>query len=269
VLSTPGISRAQEPPSAPIVALGIEPTTEAPQSDETVPECLASVDETDRPPEVGRAEIPPDAYVMPSTGLVFTLPDYPEPEHECLPPPPARPPAPDIFGLSAVPVGAKALPADWATVRSASLEGLAGPWNELLGQANKLTNGNPLSMVNRWVNWHVRYRDDQGPDKWSSAIDTLTRGSGDCEDFAIAKMALLEALGVPSGDMYLVLVRERSGNRDHAILAVRRENIMFILDNRTDVVQQSEQVADYFPTLSYSGAFAWTYGYRMSTASSR
>lgn len=181
---------------------------------------------------------------------------------EC-PPPPVRPPPPNIFGLTAIPVGAKAANANWDRVRASSLEGAHGFWDELLDQANALTHSNPLAMVNRWVNWHVRFVDDRNADQWSSAVDTLARGSGDCEDFAIAKMALLQRLGVPADDMFLVLVRERLRPVDHAVLAVRRDGGFQVLDSRTDLVRPAEEITDYLPMLSYSGSFAWTYGRRI------
>jgi predicted transglutaminase-like cysteine proteinase len=114
-------------------------------------------------------------------------------------------------------------------------------------------------MVNQWVNWHVRYRVDQGSDEWSTSAATLMRGYGDCEDFAVAKMGLLLALGVPADDMYLVLLRDRR-QVQHAVLAVKREGQLLVLDNRTDKVLPAEAIDDYTPIMSFSGPFAWTYG---------
>jgi hypothetical protein len=41
------------------------------------------------------------------------------------------------------------------------------------------------------------------------------------EDFAIAKMQILAAAGVPTRDMYLTLVRDLRRQEDHAVLVVR------------------------------------------------
>lgn len=201
----------------------------------------------------------PEEFILPTTGFSFTLPPDYGACTELAPPEPVRPPAPSLFRMVALPVGQIAQLQKWESARQVSVADRPGPWDELLAQANQVSSGNPLETVNRWVNWHVRYRDDERGDEWSSAPTTLARGYGDCEDFALAKLALLQELGVPSDDMYLVLLRDRRQG-DHAVLAVKREGRLLILDNRTDAVLPAEQVHDYTPIVSYSGPFAWTYG---------
>ncbi len=137
-----------------------------------------------------------------------------------------------------------------------------GAWDELLEPANLAASGERLDAINRWVNWHVRFVEDAGSDEWSGAQNTLTRGYGDCEDFAIVKLALLEKAGVPADSMYLVIVRDTSGPRDHAVLAVRQDGNLKILDSRTDKLLTDQDVTDYIPIISYSGTFAWIYGTR-------
>ena len=208
-----------------------------------------------------------DVFVMPTTGMAFTLPGS-EPEaveqlHHCapvLPPAPVRPPNPSLFSMIAMPIGYGSAPMrKWDSVRTVDLSARAGPWSELLGQAGGTADKDPVTMVNSWVNWRVRYQDDRGGDDWASAPATLIRGYGDCEDFALAKMALLKALGVPSDDMFLILLRD-SQRTEHAVLAVKRGGRLVILDNRTDLVLPAFKVKDYTPIMSYSGPFAWVYG---------
>ena len=217
-------------------------------------------------PEGTTCELPsePAEYVLPATGLVWTFPPDPAAAADCvpaLPPPPVRPPAPDLFRMAALPVVKTSSLSKWEAARAVTLEGRSGAWTEMLDQANEVTGGDPLGMVNMWVNWHVRYQDDAGPDEWADALSTLQRGAGDCEDFAVTKMALLSALGIPSDDMFLVLLRDR-GRMEHAVLAVRRGEEFYILDNRTDKLRPASEVADYTPILSFSGDFAWMYGTR-------
>ncbi|MGX7951593.1 transglutaminase-like cysteine peptidase [Tsuneonella sp. HG249] len=206
----------------------------------------------------------PAPVVMPTTGVPFTLPpDDEAAAPHCavpLPPPPVRPPAPSLFRMIALPFGNGAPTQKWHSAREDAISE-PGPWDELLAQAGKIPGTDPVAMVNQWVNWHVSYRDDPAGDEWAPASATLRRGFGDCEDFALAKMGLLLALGVPSDDMYLVVLRDQRQN-DHAVLAVKRDGAMFVLDNRTDKMLPAEAIADYTPVLSFSGAFAWTYGLR-------
>lgn len=211
-------------------------------------------------------------FVMPTTGAVFTLPPAEAeaaPLPECPPPgplAPVRPSAPDIFGYAAVPIGT-ALRGDWDAERAVALDSRRGLWDELLMQAKMQTGAPLLDMVNLWVNSRLRYLEDRYGDHWSDAQETLRNGYGDCEDYAIAKMALLAKLGVSSNDMFLVVLRDKN-QLDHAVLAVRDGGELFVLDNRTDMLQRSSEIDDYLPTLSYSGPYGWTYG-RPATARER
>ena len=208
---------------------------------------------------------PPDpvGYVMPTTGALFTLPPDPAVAADCepVPPPPQRPPAPSLFRMIAMPIGTAPPARKWDAVRLESIADEPGPWSELVSEVRRLPAADPVRMVNQWVNWHVRYRDDAAGDEWTAASQTLRRGYGDCEDFALAKLALLQALGVPSDDMYLVLLRD-GRQVQHAVLAVNRHGRLLVLDNRTDKILPAEAIADYTPILSFSGSFAWTYGAR-------
>jgi predicted transglutaminase-like cysteine proteinase len=51
--------------------------------------------------------------------------------------------------------------------------------------------------VNRCVSYALDPPSAPGADVWSTPFETLARGTGDCEDFAIAKFYLLVASGVP------------------------------------------------------------------------
>jgi predicted transglutaminase-like cysteine proteinase len=78
---------------------------------------------------------------------------------------------------------------------------VAGPREEWLTQARavaELSRPGQLESVTQWVHRHVRYADDEG-DTWSTPFETLAGGTGDCEDFAFTKFALLRAAGW-SGD---------------------------------------------------------------------
>ncbi len=242
------------------------------QAMQVPPECIAAAP---LPEPVPPAEPAEEAYVMPTTGFVFTLPSQdsdkdaepgePRALHHCAPPlpvPPVRPTAPSLFSMTALPVGGSTVPTGkWDAARLARLTVQAGPWNAMLAKASASPSRDPLLAVNNWVNWNLRYQDDSYGDQWSSAPATLARGYGDCEDFALAKMALLEKLGVPGHDMYLVVLRDRQ-DVEHAILAVKRGGRLMVLDNRTDKVLPAELVHDYRPIMSYSGPFSWIYGER-------
>lgn len=120
-----------------------------------------------------------------------------------------------------------------------------------------------LGAINRAVNLAIRPMSDLANygevDVRSSPLATLANGSGDCEDYAIAKMAALQAAGVPPEDLRLVILREMSRDEDHAVLAVRLGARWVVLDNRMLVMLSDTQIAGYRPVYvaDHSGVRAY------------
>jgi predicted transglutaminase-like cysteine proteinase len=174
--------------------------------------------------------------------------------------------APNIFGSVALAVGPTPSSGSWRRVASAPLPGLAGPWAQVEVKARSLPAREQLRVVNAWVNHAIAFTDDarlyRTSDYWATAAESLRRGQGDCEDYAIAKMQLLRALGVSSDHLYLVVARDLVRHADHALLAVRIDGRFWILDSATDTVLSADQVRDYRPILTYSENHAWMHGYK-------
>lgn len=174
---------------------------------------------------------------------------------------------PDVFGSVALPVGTTRLNARWRRVDQA---GLAGPAARYARSLGKLGAVDKLEAVNRYVNRRVRFVDDQRQygraDVWSAAGDTLTRGRGDCEDYAIAKLQMLRRAGFADRDLYLVIVRDLVSRADHAVLVVRAAARMYVLDNGTERLLESESIHDYRPILTFAASGTWTHGYRVRSA---
>lgn len=213
--------------------------------------------------------------VLPGTGRVFDL-GAPAGEasagascHRPIPvvplrdldiPVPVRPRDPAIFGHDALPVLGMRMSARW---RDGLLLDLAAEDARLDALAEGLDQPgiDPLQVVNMRINSQFR-QTEEPVDDWASAIRTLDRRGGDCEDLAILKMALLGRAGMPVEDMYLVVVRDTARRIDHAVAAVRWRDRLWVLDNRIDRVQPAEEVIDYLPIQGFSGPWTWTYGYR-------
>ena len=108
-----------------------------------------------------------------------------------------------------------------------------------------------VEIINRGVNQAIRYvSDDQQhgvADRWSAPLQTLKTGLGDCEDYAIAKYALLRAAGMPETDLKLVLVRDLAVRQDHAVLAVRLEGRWLVLDNRRTTLMEGRDLQSFMP----------------------
>lgn len=178
--------------------------------------------------------------------------------------PAIKPLAPDDFLASKrLPVSKTAFDAQWNRVRHAALpRGMAAGLLRSISGGGSRAN---LAAVNSWTNAHVRFVDDRvqygRADYWAGARATLRRGSGDCEDIAIAKMQLLSAIGVARSDMYLTIARDLARNADHALLVVKLEGRYWLLDNATDELLDASQSYDYRPILTYSDSGKWLHGY--------
>ena len=79
-----------------------------------------------------------------------------------------------------------------------------------------------IGAIRAWVDLNViPTRDDRG-DHWQKPAETIIRGQGDCEDFAILMVTLLRAYGIPPEDIYVALGVDKEGEYFHAFV-VRRE----------------------------------------------
>ena len=108
-----------------------------------------------------------------------------------------------------------------------------------------------LARVNRAINAAVRYTSDLAQygelDYWSAPLDTLASGRGDCEDYAIAKYALLRESGVSPEHMRILLVRDNLRREDHAILAVLHDDEWIALDNHLNSPAKADLLTHYAP----------------------
>lgn len=174
---------------------------------------------------------------------------------------------PDIFNSVALSIGHSPLDARWKHVATAPVSGNAAAFAAALRGASPTAK---LEAVNAYVNARVRFVDDRDQfgtaDRWLAASETLARGRGDCEDYAIAKRAMLRAAGFADRDLYLVVLKDLSRRADHAVLVVRASGRFLVLDNGTDRIVDSSDVRDYRPVLTFTAGQVFTHGYRRDLA---
>lgn len=170
---------------------------------------------------------------------------------------------PDVFGSVALAVSHTSLDRRWTTVSHGAVGARASAYAASVAGLAPLDR---LDAVNRFVNQHVAFTNDFQQfgvgDRWMPAAETLRRGRGDCEDFAIAKLQMLRRAGFADKDLYFVILRDLGRRADHAVLVVRAEGRMLVLDNGTIRIVDSETITDYRPIFTFSGTKAWTHGYR-------
>ena len=123
-----------------------------------------------------------------------------------------------------------------------------------------------VRSVNVLVNRYVAYRrdiDNYGViDHWATPREMLERRSGDCEDYAILKMALLRELGVPASSMSVVILGDESRGLFHAVLSLRTNRGHLILDNVRDDVLMDRDLPHYRPLYSVSDGRGYIHGRR-------
>jgi predicted transglutaminase-like cysteine proteinase len=113
-----------------------------------------------------------------------------------------------------------------------------------------------LVEVNRAVNRAIRYTSDIAQygvlDYWSAPFDALASGRGDCEDYAIAKYAILREAGVSPDSMRLILLRDNLRREDHAVLAVLEAGEWIVLDNHLENPARADLLTHYAPLYEIS-----------------
>ncbi len=122
-----------------------------------------------------------------------------------------------------------------------------------------------LKGLNGFFNRQIQYRDDREVwgviDYWASPLESLAKGQGDCEDYAIAKYFSLIAAGVPGVKMRLVYVRAQvSGTvQAHMVLAYYPEPNAepLILDNLLTDIRPASRRPDLVPVFSFNAEGLW------------
>ena len=118
-----------------------------------------------------------------------------------------------------------------------------------------------LFAVNRLGN-RQPYRGDHvdadDHNNWASPLEFLAR-SGDCEDYAIFKYALLRHLGLPMDALRVVLLRQVGDPRAHAVLAAQVDGKSYILDNLSELVLPHEALVNYRPVYSFNEERRWAH----------
>ncbi|HEV7257127.1 MAG TPA: transglutaminase-like cysteine peptidase [Bosea sp. (in: a-proteobacteria)] len=127
----------------------------------------------------------------------------------------------------------------------------------IANEAQALASDERVAFVNRTVNRAIRYASDLSRhgvvDVWSSPLKVIG-GFGDCEDYAIAKYALLRRLGVSADDIRILLVWDQRALEDHAVLAVRRNGSWLMLDNRYDEIAEDTDATHFRPIFALQDA---------------
>lgn len=135
-------------------------------------------------------------------------------------------------------------------------------WKKELSTLIDLSMEQKIEKVNAYINQTKFISDSRNwgtGDYWATPIEFFTRG-GDCEDFAIAKMLSLKALGISEKQMRITIVQDLEKNIPHAVLIVYGDDgRMYVMDNQDQEVKSTSAVSRYKPIFSLSRDAWWRY----------
>lgn len=162
-----------------------------------------------------------------------------------------------LLCMGASPSGAEPQ-APFSALDQAIGEARLSSWQSLIEQAAALDERARLQAVNDFINRSVSYATDReiwGVDEyWATPLQTLSRGRGDCEDFAIGKYFTLVEIGVPSEKLRLTFVKALSLNRAHMVLAYYADQRAqpLILDNLEPRIKPANERSDLLPVFAFN-----------------
>lgn len=132
-------------------------------------------------------------------------------------------------------------------------------WQSLIAALQGRGLREQVLAVNEFAN-RFRYVLDQDnygrSDYWAIPREFLTLG-GDCEDYAIIKYFSLRQLGVPAEVLRIVVVQDTNLRIPHAVLALRVQDDIIVLDNQIRDVVSHRKVAHYLPVFSVNEQYWW------------
>lgn len=125
-----------------------------------------------------------------------------------------------------------------------------------------------LQAINEFFNRRIVFHDDSQVwgqvDHWASPFEVLSRGEGDCEDYALAKYFSLRSVGVAANKLRLVYVRAQLGGpggpvQAHMVLAYYAlpEAEPLILDNLISELRPASRRPDLTPVFSFNADGLW------------
>lgn len=153
-------------------------------------------------------------------------------------------------------------------------------WQQLLVSARTLGEEAKLKRINDFFNRNIAFDDDiniwQQSDYWATPLETIGKGAGDCEDFAIAKYYSLRLAGVPDSKMRLIYVKARLKTatgviqQAHMVLAYYASPGAEpqVLDNLDTTIRTASKRPDLQPVFSFNsqGIFAGVSGKEAASA---
>ena len=139
-------------------------------------------------------------------------------------------------------------------------------WQQLLSTQRQIGELEQLKVVNLFFNRQMKYAEDidlwHDVDYWATPIQSLLKGAGDCEDYAIAKYFSLRHLGIAADKLRITYVKALRQNRAHMVLTyyATPEAMPLVLDSLMDPILPASQRSDLLPVYAFNGEGLWLTG---------
>ncbi len=148
-------------------------------------------------------------------------------------------------------------------------------WETLFKDSAHLEEQVKLDNVNRFFNQQIRFADDirvwQQVDYWATPIESLIKGAGDCEDYAIAKYFSLRRLGISSEKLRITYVKALRLNQAHMVLTYYSSPAAepLVLDNLINQIRPASQRQDLLPVYAFNAEGLYLPGSRSKKSDSK
>jgi len=141
-------------------------------------------------------------------------------------------------------------------------------WLRLLEQSREQPEQVQLKAINQFWNSEIQDQDDyrvwQRKDYWATPLESLGRGLGDCEDFALGKYFSLVHLGVAPEKLRFIYVQAKVGPKNQSIAHMvlgyypSPDADPLVLDNLKSAILPASRRKDLTPVFSFNttGIFA-------------
>lgn len=136
-------------------------------------------------------------------------------------------------------------------------------WEALLKQPAQGNIQSTLNRVNQFFNSRIQFVDDITAwgqnDYWATPVESLRKGMGDCEDYAIAKYFTLRELGVPASQLRITYVKALQLNQAHMVVTwyATQDAIPLVLDNLKPAILPATARSDLLPVYAFNGQGLW------------
>ncbi len=137
-------------------------------------------------------------------------------------------------------------------------------WQTLMNEARNVPEADKLKRINDFINRRIQFGDDptiwNAPDYWATPLETIGKGAGDCEDFAIIKYFSLKELGVAKEKLRLTYVKAKIGgatsnvSQAHMVLTYysSADAEPLVLDNLLNDIRPASRRPDLTPVFSFN-----------------